>query len=75
MTSVLNQFKQGVNFVLHPTTGTTCALLALFARMTEAELLAPEHAGVIRVVASVSGVLEAIDAAPGEPALPAVSKW
>jgi uncharacterized protein (TIGR00730 family) len=50
-------------------------LLALFARMTEAELLAPEHAGVIRVVASVSGVLEAIDAAPGEPALPAVSKW
>ncbi len=50
-------------------------LLALFARMTDAGLLAPEHAGVIRVVASVSGVLEAIEAAPCEPAPPSVSKW
>lgn len=50
-------------------------LLALFARMTDAGLLAPEHAGVIRVVASVSGVLAAIEAAPGEPAPPSASKW
>ena len=50
-------------------------LLALFARMTDAGLLAPEHAGVIRVVASVSGVLAAIEAVPGEPAPPSASKW
>jgi hypothetical protein len=50
-------------------------LLALFARMTDAGLLAPEHAAVVRVVRDAAGVLAALEAAADEtPSLPA-NKW
>jgi len=50
-------------------------LLALFARMIDARLLAPEHAALVRVVRDVAGVLAAIDAAPDEPARAPAEKW
>jgi len=50
-------------------------LLALFERMTDAGLLAPEHAAVVRVVRDAAGMLAAIEAAADEtPSLPA-DKW
>ena len=51
-------------------------LLALFARMGESGLLAPEHASVPSVVADVAGALAAIDAQRALPnAGPPVDKW
>ena len=50
-------------------------LLALFARMTDAGLLALEHAAIARVVRDVDGALEAIDAGPDETAHLPAEKW
>jgi len=49
-------------------------LLALFARMTDAVLLAPEHAAMVRVVHDVAGTLEAVVAGTLEPPSPRVEK-
>ena len=51
-------------------------LLALFARMSESGLLAPEHAAVPSMVADVAGALAAIDAHRALPNVgPPVEKW
>ena len=51
-------------------------LLAQFARMAEAGLLAPEHCAVPRVVPDVAAALAAIDAERASPAPPlAFEKW
>jgi uncharacterized protein (TIGR00730 family) len=51
-------------------------LLALFARMSEAGLLATEHAAVPCVVSDVAGALAVIDAAPAvDVPEPPVEKW
>ncbi len=51
-------------------------LLALFARMTGAELLAPEHEALACVVRDVAGALAAIDASRSDASASApVAKW
>lgn len=50
-------------------------LLALFDRMSEDNLLAPEHAAVVRVVPDVAGVLAAIDAGADQNTGAPVEKW
>ena len=50
-------------------------LLALFARMRDAGLLAPEHAAVVRVVDDVTGVLAALDEMPAESEQVPADKW
>jgi hypothetical protein len=50
-------------------------LIALFARMGEAGLLASEHAAVLTVVPDIPAVLAALDAAPNGAARPPIDKW
>jgi uncharacterized protein (TIGR00730 family) len=50
-------------------------LIALFARMGEAGLLASEHAAVLTVVPDIAAVLAALDAAPNGAARPPIDKW